>query len=348
MPASFTWGFGVDDIKSCVFVGVNSIFETNPNGTNIADGVNIGSNQWCKELGGVCIGGWAENGTSGAYPSASNYGTVVGYGAKAWSGWGATAGDTVVGANSKTGVTRNSAVPANASTILGFQCVSSGAGKNILIGGKTSTAFANSILIINNLNGASYNGTQDNQIKIGDATHTKVEIGPFDLSNPTAGYFSQTASVTVANTIAEKTIVGAGRGSMVIPAARLMVGTTIRIRARGIIADTLTPTLRLRIKIGATTFCDTGAIALTALTGTHGWVIDADITVRTAGAGGTALGQAIMNVNSGPFIDMDTTNTVAGALDTTNPQTADVTVEWGTANAANTLTATNLTLELIG
>lgn len=188
----------------------------------------------------------------------------------------------------------------------------------------------------------------NNLIKIGNATHTQVEIGPFNLSQPTAGYFVQTANVVVANTVAETTIVGAGTGSMTIPADRLRAGTHIRIRARGIIADTATPTLQLRIKIGATTYCDTGAIPLTALAGTHGWVIDADMTIRTAGAGGTAIGSAIMNINSGTFVDMDTTNTATTAIDTTAAKTVDVTLQWGTAAPANTLTATHLTMELIG
>lgn len=185
MPAAFTWGTGADDIKSSVFVGVNSQYETNPNGTNIADGVNIGSNQWCKELGGVCIGGYAENGTSGAYPLASNYNVIVGYGAKGWSSWGSTGGDTIVGANSKSGVTRASAPPANISAIFGFQQISSGAGKNILVGAKNTTTFKNSIIILNNGTGGIYNGTQDNQIKIGDETHTLIELGPINFNKPT-------------------------------------------------------------------------------------------------------------------------------------------------------------------
>lgn len=188
----------------------------------------------------------------------------------------------------------------------------------------------------------------NNLIQIGNGTHTQVQIGPFDLSNPTAGFFMQTANVTVANTAVETTIVGAGTGSLTIPANRLRQGTTIRIRARGIIADTATPTLDLRVKIGATTFCHTGPIALTALAGTHGWVLDSEITVRTTGAGGTAIGQAIMNINSGILIDMDTTNTATSALDTTAAQTVNVTMQWGTAAPANTLTATHLTMELIG
>lgn len=344
---NMTWGPQSDDVQSCMFLGSSTTARGNPNGTNIAYGVNVGSGQTLMEVGGTVIGGLAGNGTTAADPNASNFNVVVGYSAAAFSNYASVNGDTVIGANAKTGSGQNGVNPSFSSTIVGFQCRSSGAGKNIIIGAKTTTAFQNSILLVQN-HGGNYAGTQDNQIKIGDPTQTKVEIGPFDLSNPVAGLFIQTANVAVANTVVETSIVGAGRGSMTIPADRLMAGTNIRIRARGVIADTATPTLQLRIKIGATTYCDTGAIPLTALAGTHGWVIDADLTVRTAGAGGTAIGAAIMNINSGTLIDMDTTNTVTTALNTTTAQTVDVTIQWGTAAPANTLTCTNLTMELIG
>jgi hypothetical protein len=108
----------------------------------------------------------------------------------------------------------------------------------------------------------------------------------------------------------------------------------------------LTPTLRVKVKIGGTIYLDTTAIALTALAGTHGWALDATITVRTVGAGGTALGNGQMYISVGAFIDLDTLNTVPVAIDTTIANTVDVTFQWGTANAANTETTTNLQIEV--
>jgi hypothetical protein len=189
---------------------------------------------------------------------------------------------------------------------------------------------------------------KDNQIIIGNENQTEVWLGSFLLTAPPINAaFKQTASATVANTAAETTLTAPGVGSLTIPAARLVAGSTIRVRARGVIADTGTPTVRFRVKIGATTFLDFGAVAFPTLAGTHGWELEGEITVRTSGAGGTAIGNgcAWISVTGAP--DLDTVNTATSALDTTTAQAVDLTVQWGTANAANTITCTNLTMEIL-
>jgi len=215
-------------------------------------------------------------------------------------------------------------------TILGSQC-----------GG---SAFNDVILI-----GNAISATASNQIRLGKATHTSIFIGPFDVSNGFAvSGFRQTTTVTLANSVAETTLTGAGVGSLTIPANSLKIGTSIRITAKGTIGDTGTPTFRLRIKLGATAYIDTGAVTFGAFVGRHGWTLNAEITIRTIGAGGTAIGNGIMMVSTVGNPDLDSVNEATSAINTTGALALDVTAQWGTANALNSVICTNLDVEVLG
>lgn len=80
--------------------------------------------------------------------------------------------------------------------------------------------------------------------------------------------------------------------SLTIPAGLLVVGTVLRVRAYGTMTGT-SPTLTARLRLGTAgstadaQVCATGAATIP--TGT-GFVIDGLVTVRTAGAGGTVVG----------------------------------------------------------
>lgn len=188
-----------------------------------------------------------------------------------------------------------------------------------------------------------------NSIQIGEPTQTRVLIGPYTITNGIAAVGAlQIGNVTIANTAAETTVIGALVGSNLIPAGRLTAGSTIRIRARGIMGDTGAPTLRIRVKVGANTYCDTGAVALAAIAGTHGWIFEADVTVRTPGSPGTAIGNSNFQVSVHLPPDLDTTNTATTAIDTAIANTVDLTFQWGTADPANTLTVTHYTMEILG
>jgi hypothetical protein len=190
---------------------------------------------------------------------------------------------------------------------------------------------------------------QANKVSIGNDTHTNVQIGKFNFTNGFARVqFSQTENKTVSNTVLETTLLGAGAGSLIIPAGSLVIGSIIRVNARGIISDTGTPTLQLRFKIGSTTYLDFGAVTFPTLTGTHAWSLSADITIRTIGASGTAIGNGIASVSVVGSPDMETSNTATSVIATTVPNTMELTVQWGTANASNSITATNVLIEVIG
>ena len=161
--------------------------------------------------------------------------------------------------------------------------------------------------------------------------------------------FTATASATVANTVTETSILGTGVGTKTLPTNFWIAGKTIRVVVKGHIASTGTPTLRIQCKLDAVSIVDTGAQTLVAITGTRGFEFECLITCRTTGAGGTVFGQGDFQYNSavttGNIIDAPDTATVA--VDTTGSDTLDVTATWGTASASNTITGTNVTIEVL-
>ena len=168
---------------------------------------------------------------------------------------------------------------------------------------------------------------------------TAVNQGRYQLP-----VFSQTASVTVGNTVTETTLVGAGQGSVTLPANFFIVGKAIRMTMRGVVSSTGGPNITVKVKLGATTILTTGAVAAASATD-DGFVLDALLTCRTVGATGTIFSQGSFQelIVAGNIMDM--ANTAAATIDTTGTLAIDVTVEWGAAAAGNTITATNFIVE---
>ena len=159
--------------------------------------------------------------------------------------------------------------------------------------------------------------------------------------------FIGTADTTVASTAAETTILGTGQGSLTIPANSLAIGDTILILIKGHVSDTGNPTLTARIDLGGTEVCASGAITLGAVT-TDYFEMEVEITVRTLGATGTVVaGGELMYDNSNDITGAGLVKTTATTIDTTGTLAIDVTVQWGTSSASNTITSQIITIEKI-
>lgn len=155
--------------------------------------------------------------------------------------------------------------------------------------------------------------------------------------------FNATASATVANTVTETTIIGTGTGSLTLPVNFLAVAKAIEIEAWGTIATLVTPTLRIKVKLGSTVVIDTTAATLLTITGTNLWNTKAVIDCRTAGATGTVFGQgmAMYYTSATGLAGIASPNTTTSTIDTTATQAIDCTIQWGSASASNTITCTN-------
>lgn len=157
--------------------------------------------------------------------------------------------------------------------------------------------------------------------------------------------FVQTADATVANTTTETTLIASGEGTTTLPANLLKAGRRLRITASGHISDTGAPTLNVRVKLGGTTICATGAVTLNNTVTQTDWHMTVDITCRSAGATGTVQGGGIFDHDNGGSFGM--VNTSAVTVDTTGTLAVDVTGEWGTADAADTITCQQLAIEVL-
>ena len=157
--------------------------------------------------------------------------------------------------------------------------------------------------------------------------------------------FVQTATVTVANTVTQTTLLGAGVGSATLPANRLVAGSTIMMEAWGYHStDASPPTLRIRMKIGTNSVGN--IITHIGATTTDLWHMRGIITCRTVGATGTVFAQAFTLLEeSQEFWEQVTTAVLT--VDTTGTLALDVTAEWSIAEATATISCTNALIELI-
>ena len=159
--------------------------------------------------------------------------------------------------------------------------------------------------------------------------------------------FSQYTPITVANTTAETTLTGTGKGALSIAANSVAQGTVFQFRASGYLSVVSSPTFELKVKIGGVVVCDTGVATASLTFNNNLWSLEADVVVNTIGNAGTMTGQglvkAIQTITANRMYQM-TNSGSPSAIDTTAANAIDLTVTWGTASANDTITCTNFTV----
>ncbi len=158
--------------------------------------------------------------------------------------------------------------------------------------------------------------------------------------------FTQTADVTVGDSGAELTLLGAGVGTLTLFSDFFKVGKSIRIRMRGYVSDTGTPNFTLNIKLGNTIVLTTGTVSFSGTISNNQWFVEAIITCRSIGIGGTVMSQG--SFQEEPDNRAGMVNLSPVGIDTTIPLTIDATFQWGTGSPSNTITCTNATVEVMG
>lgn len=183
------------------------------------------------------------------------------------------------------------------------------------------------------------------------ATDDSLQVGgDLKLVAGATIYRNQLSAVTtVANTVTETTV-----ATMTIPASDAVVGAVYRIRAWGIASVTGTPTLTFRARIGATALGSSGArTASTGITN-HAWTAEAVLVCISTGAGGTGFGNLATSETvsvagaAGPLTPADIADGTATAAWATNTALAfTISLQWGTAAAANTATCQGFIAERV-
>jgi hypothetical protein len=158
--------------------------------------------------------------------------------------------------------------------------------------------------------------------------------------------FTQTNSVTVANTVTETALSGTGVGTLTLPANFFVAGKTLNFNMMGFHSSTANPNINIRVKLGSTTVLTTGAVT-SGNGSSNGFEAYGEITCRTTGSSGTVIGQGVYNEMHSSGAREDMVNTTTTTINTTTSQTLSITVEWGTASASNTITSTNFSVEVL-
>lgn len=173
------------------------------------------------------------------------------------------------------------------------------------------------------------------------AGETVVDI-PGNIPATNYGLFAQTGNSTpITNTAVETTLINGGVGVLTVPANAFSIGDSFRAIFGGVVSTANNQTIRIRVKAGSVVLLDSGAQPITNITNDV-FTLNIDFTIRTLGAAGVAS-----IVSLGAFHYTKTVNgTVQGfafntvnntAFDTTVSNTLNVTVQWGSANAGNSI-----------
>ena len=236
--------------------------------------------------------------------------------------------------------------------------------KNIRFGGATPGTNSDNCLILSSGTAPTASFPADavsilsKDIAVGRADFQAIgELGgitKFDSGGATGivplVLFTQTATVTVNTSVTETTLIGAGTGSVTLPANFLVAGKTIRIRAWGISGTDASSAgnITLKFKFGSTVIASTGAVAQSTGNTNVRVYAECDIACRTIGASGTVFAQGnarIVAASTGG--DKSMTNTGTITVDTMASQAVDFTVEFSVSDAENTISITDLTVEAL-
>lgn len=156
------------------------------------------------------------------------------------------------------------------------------------------------------------------------------------------GLFTQTGSSTpVAATTTSGSLLGAGAGSLSVPANGFRVGDAFQASFSGKISAQNNDTLQILVRSNGVILSDTGTMSMSGVT-SKSWRLDIDFAIHKTGAAGVAeistagvfqyrqdasnalIGEIFTSINSSSF-------------DTTITNTLVVTAQWGSNNANNSI-----------
>lgn len=198
---------------------------------------------------------------------------------------------------------------------------------------------------------ASVAGVATNGYLWRDSTQKAIQTYTNSIEQTLAGcIFTQTADRTIADSTSETTMFGSGVGTLTLPANFFVAGKTIHVELRG--HNSTIPAagnLTFKVYLGATQIIASATNAAGNGYTNRGWGIVFDITCRSTGASGTVFGQGLVtrSSSSSTLDGWDMVATSATTINTTGSLAINVTAQWSTADAGNTITCTNATVSVL-
>jgi hypothetical protein len=156
------------------------------------------------------------------------------------------------------------------------------------------------------------------------------------------GLYAQTGnSIPITNTTVESTLINGGVGTLSVPANAFQIGDSFRAVFGGILNAANNQTIRVKVKTGSVILLDSGIQPITNITNDV-FSLNIDFTIRQLGTAGVAsivaLGAFHYTKTSNATVQGFAFNTVnSTTFNTTINNTLDVTVQWGSANAGNSI-----------
>jgi len=171
---------------------------------------------------------------------------------------------------------------------------------------------------------------------------TLIQIVPDIIPATNYGLFAQTANSTpITGTNVETSLINGGVGTLSVPANGFAVGDSFTTILGGVLTAANNQTIRVKVKTGSVILLDSGIQPITNITNDV-FSLDINFTIRQLGAATVAS-----IVSLGTFHYVKTVNGVTEGFafnvvnnttfDTTIPNTLDITVQWGSNNAGNSI-----------
>lgn len=168
----------------------------------------------------------------------------------------------------------------------------------------------------------------------------------------TNGLYAQTALGTlITNTTVETSLIGAGVGSLTVPANGFNVGDSFTAKICGPLSCANNETIHIRVKSDGVTIADTGIFLMKIATNKY-FELLVDFTVTKIGPAGVAElfvnGQYSYNHNAAGVLDGVNFALISNTVfDTTVTNTLSITAEWGLDKTANKIQSQNFVLTKI-
>ena len=156
------------------------------------------------------------------------------------------------------------------------------------------------------------------------------------------GLFTQTGSSTpIAATTTSGSLLGAGIGSLSVPANGFRLGDAFQASFSGKISAKNNDTLQILVKSNGAVLSDTGAMAMSGVTN-KSWRLDLDFGIHKTGSAGVAeistagVFQYRQNASNN-LIGEIFTSINTSSFDTTVTNTLVVTAQWSSNDASNSI-----------
>jgi hypothetical protein len=164
----------------------------------------------------------------------------------------------------------------------------------------------------------------------------------YGATNPSS-LFAQTGNSTVVSgTNVERTLINGGVGTLTVPANAFKIGDSFRAIFGGVMNAANNQTIRIRVKTNGVILLDSGVQNLTSSIVNDIFSLNIDFTIRQIGGAGVA---SIVSLGTFHYTKINNASTQGfgfnvinnTTFNTTVNNTLDVTVQWGSTNAGNSI-----------